>query len=925
MTDKLAKVYNPQDHEERIYQWWEEQGYFRPETQIELDLIPEDAPSWCITMPPPNVTGVLHLGHAMTAAVEDLMTRYNRMCGRQTLFLPGADHAGIATQNVVERELAKEGLTRRDLGREKFVERCWEWARQSLQRITEQHKALGISCDWTRDRFTLDEGLSHAVRTAFVQLYEEGLIYQGAYLVNWCPRCESAISDLEVVPDERESHLWHIRYPIVNQDWEGPQAEWGSGEWAAGATQFIEMATTRPETILGDTAVATSPDDPRWKDLIGETVVLPAIEQRIPIIGDEEVDPAFGTGAVKITPAHDPTDNEIGIRHDLKEVDVMTDTAQMNELAGPYAGQDRFQCRRNIVADFEKEGLLIKIEPYHHTVGTCQRCGSDIEPRVSTQWFVKTKPLAEAAMAAVREGHTEIVPEREEERFFHWMENIRDWCISRQLWWGHRIPVWYCDECGEHMSALTDPTACLHCGSENIHQEEDVLDTWFSSGLWPFSTLGWPDTEAPDFQRFYPTDVRETGYDILFFWVAREMMLGAEMTGQTPYGTVYLHGLVRNEIGDKISKSMENIDEYDPLNIIDKYGSDALRYTLLTSSTPGLDMNLDPRRLEGARNFANKIWQASRFVLMNVSDAEFTSAPVPGFKFNLQPETSNLKLTDRWIISRLNRLTQNLERLFASHQYGEGGRQINEFLWSEFCDWYIEASKVRLYGASTGSEHQEADKAVPQTVLLHVLETSLRLLHPFMPFVTEAIWQALPEGTKEGQTLMMAPWPEPDTALLDEEAEEQMALMMGLIRGIRNRRAEYNVTPGQRIPAIVAAGDAADLLDNQREVFCNLAKLDPQRLTIERTLEPPEQAATIVVGDVICYLPLAEILDLKEERKRLSKELKELEGRIAHSEELLAGPFAEKAPEHIVQRERDKLADMQTERSQLKDRLEALK
>jgi valyl-tRNA synthetase len=547
MMDELAKIYDPKDHEERLYQWWEERGYFHPEKQVELGLASEDGSRWCITMPPPNVTGVLHLGHAMTAAVEDLMTRYYRMKGDQTLFLPGADHAGIATQNVVERELRKEGLTRGDLGREKFVERCWAWARESLRRITEQHKGLGISCDWTRDRFTLDEDLGHAVRTAFVHLYEKGLIYRGTYLVNWCPRCTSAISDLEVIPEERASHLWHVRYPILNDDWDGPQGEWGSGAWSAGATEFVEMATTRPETILGDTAVAVHPDDPRWQHLIGKTVVLPAIGRRIPIIADEIVDPEFGTGAVKVTPAHDPTDNEIGIRHDLEAPSVMTDTASMNELAGPYSGQDRFECRRNIVADFEREGLLVNVEPYFHAVGTCQRCETDIEP--------------EAAMQAVRDGRTVIIPEREENRFFHWMENIRDWCISRQLWWGHRIPVWYCDDCGAQVSAMIDPSECAHCGGAHIHQDEDVLDTWFSSGLWPFSTLGWPDTDASDFLRYYPTDVRETGYDILFFWVAREMMLGIELTGEAPYATVYLHGLVRNEEGRKISKSMENIDE----------------------------------------------------------------------------------------------------------------------------------------------------------------------------------------------------------------------------------------------------------------------------------------------------------------------------------------------------------------------------
>ncbi|MEA3339539.1 MAG: valine--tRNA ligase [Chloroflexota bacterium] len=921
MTDKLSKTYNPKEHEERLYQWWEEQGYFRPEKQVELGLIPEDAPSWCITMPPPNVTGVLHLGHAMTAAVEDLMTRYYRMQGRRTLFLPGADHAGIATQNVVERELRKEGLTRHDLGREKFVARCWAWARASLHRITEQHKSLGISCDWTRERFTLDEDLGRAVRTAFVRLYKKGLIYRGAYLVNWCPRCTSAISDLEVIPEERASHLWHIRYPIINDDWSPPspppeggeiRGGWGSGKWASGATEFIEMATTRPETILGDTAVAVNPDDERWRHLIGETAILPGLGRRIPIIADSVVDPEFGSGAVKVTPAHDPTDNEIGIRHGLEAPNVMTDTAQMNELAGPYAGQDRFECRENIVADFEKEGLLVRIEPYAHAVGTCERCHTDIEPRISTQWFVNVKPLAEAAMEAVRSGATTIIPEREERRFFHWMENIRPWCISRQLWWGHRIPVWYCDDCGEQTCEITDPTACAHCGSANIRQESDVLDTWFSSGLWPFSTLGWPDADAPDLKRFYPTDVRETAYEILFFWVAREMMLGIELTGQTPYATVYLHGLVRNEEGKKVSKSMENIEEYDPLNIIEKYGSDALRYTQLTSSTPGLDMSLDPRRLEGARNFTNKIWQAARFVFSNL-DAFSASRPLP--------PASRLLLPDRWILSRLNSLIQNVEHLFESYQYGEAGRQIHDFLWGEYCDWYIEASKVRLYD-------DDADSDTPLAILLHVLETALRLLHPFMPFVTEALWQSLPDGVRRGESLMMAQWPESDAALLDEaafvQAEEQMGLMMELVRGIRNRRAEYNVTPGKRIAALIAAGDQAGWLDEQRAVLCSLAKLDPGQLTIQPAIQPPDQAAAIVVGDIVCYLPLAALVDLDAERERLSKELDEIKGRIARSEGLLAGEFAQKAPERVVQRERDKLTGLQTERAKLVERLAAL-
>jgi len=916
MTERLSRTYDPRKHEERLYRWWQESGYFRPEMQRDLGLVSDDVPAWCITMPPPNVTGVLHLGHAMTAAVEDLMARYYRMRGFETLFLPGADHAGIATQNVVERELRKQGLTRDDLGREKFVDKCWEWAGRSLQRITRQHKRLGVSCDWGRERFTLDEELSKAVRTAFVRLYKKGLIYRGTYMVNWCPRCGSAISDLEVVAQEHASHLWYIRYPIANADWEGPKGEWGSGQWAEGATEFIEMATTRPETILGDTAVAINPEDVRWQHLIGRTAVLPAIGRRIPIVGDEVVDTEFGTGAVKVTPAHDPTDNAIGLRHGLEAIDVMTEAGTMNDTAGSYVGRDRFECRQDIVSDFEREGLLVKVEPYTHAVGTCQRCSTDIEPRISTQWFVNVKPLAEAAMAAVRDGRTTIIPPREERRFFHWMENIHDWCISRQLWWGHRIPVWYCDDCGKETCEVTDPIKCAHCGSSNIHQEEDVLDTWFSSGLWPFSTLGWPDTGSADYQRFFPTAVRETGYDILTFWVAREMMLGLEMTGEAPYATVYLHGLVRNEAGKKISKSMENIDEYDPLNIIDKYGADALRYTLLTSSTPGLDMNLDPRRLENARNFTNKIWQAARFVLSNTP--EESPQWVPDVLEDGRNGTSRrLQLPDRWILSRLNDLTREVTRLFDGYQYGEAGRQIYDFLWGEYCDWYIEASKVRLY-------NDEADKVVPYTVLVHVLEASLRLLHPYMPFVTEAIWQALPKAMRARETLMLAPWPEAKDRVVDQQAEEDMQLIMNLVRGIRNRRSEYNVTPGKRIPAVISAGNAAELLEDQRALLCSLAKLDRDELVILSAPPTPGKAATVIVGGVTCYLPLAALVDLVVERARLRALLDDLGKRIEKSTLLLAGPFAQKAPAAVVQRERDKLASLKTERSTLESRLDSL-
>jgi valyl-tRNA synthetase len=916
MTDRpkieMDKTYDPQTTEKRLYDWWESKGYFKPETAVETGLADPDRPAWSITMPPPNVTGALHLGHALTAAIEDLMTRYYRMRGRETLYLPGSDHAGIATQNVVERELAKQGLTRHDLGRETFLEKVWEWKEFYHNRITEQHKRLGISCDWDRDRFTLDEGLSRAVRTAFVRLYRKGLIYRGAYLVHWCPRCESAISDLEAIPEEHDDHLWTIRYPVVNDDWDGPKHPWGSGRWAEGATEFVEMATARPETIMGDTAVATHEAHERFARLIGRTAVLPVLGRRIPIITDEFVDPEFGTGAVKITPAHDPDDYAVGLRHGLEAPTVLTDMARMNELAGPYEGMDRNECREAIVRDFEKEGLLLKVEPYHHAVAHCQRCDTIIEPRISTQWFCNVKPLAEAAMAAVRNGETTIIPEREERRFFHWMGNIRPWCISRQLWWGHRIPVWYCVDCSEQTCEMEDPAVCAHCGSANIRQDPDVLDTWFSSGLWPFSTLGWPEKTA-DVRRFYPTDMRETAYDILFFWVAREMMLGIELTGKTPYAMVYLHGLIRASEGGKISKSMENIDEYDPLNVIDQIGADALRYSLLTSSTPGNDMTPDPRRLEGARNFANKIWNAARFVVSNCATAD------------LQQPASAFRLSDRWIVSRLNRLITEATQLFDSYQYSEAGRRINDFLWSEFCDWYIEASKIRLYGGDP------AARAAAQVTLVTVLEQALRLLHPFMPFVTEEIWQHLKAAWSDGddwaESLMISHWPQADETLLDAEAEADMALLMDLIRQIRNARAEFDVTPGKQIPAIITGADKLTMLEAQRGLITFLAKIDEAQLTLTRTLdEKPKRAVALVAAEgVEAYLPLAGLVDLEQEIARLQKALAEATHEIRRAEGMLANKaFVTKAPPPVVQQQRDRLAEQQERRTRLEVRLQTL-
>ncbi|MBN1487366.1 MAG: valine--tRNA ligase [Anaerolineae bacterium] len=906
---ELSKTWNPKEHEQELYHWWESQGYFKPETQIEKGLADKNGESFCITMPPPNVTGILHLGHAMTAALEDLMTRYYRMRGLESLFLPGSDHAGIATQNVVERKLAEEGISRHELGREAFIERVWQWKEKTHARITDQHRQLGISCDWDRERFTLDEGLSHAVRVAFHTLYERDLIYRGPYMVNWCPRCESAISDLEVEPEEHDSHLWFIRYPVINDSWSGPQHPWGSGRWAEGATEFIQMATTRPETIVGDSGVAINPEDARWGHLAGHRAVLPAIGREIPIVADEAVLPEFGTGAVKVTPAHDPTDYEIGMRHNLPQIDVMTNTGTMNADAGPYEGLERYDCRKAIVADFEKEGLLVQIENYHHTVGHCQRCHTVIEPRISTQWFVRAKPLAEKAMQAVHSGEMRIIPDRFEKTFFHWMENIRDWCISRQLWWGHRIPVWYCQDCDAVWSAVEDPSTCPKCGSAYIYQDEDVLDTWFSSGLWPFSTLGWPDKDAPDLQRFFPTSMRETGYDILFFWVARETMLSMELMGHAPYSTVYLHGLIRNEYGKKISKSMSDAWRYDPLYIIEEYGTDALRYTLATSSTPGNDMNLDPRRLEGARNFANKIWQAARFILMNIEGVEVL--PLSAIA------DARLSLEDRWILSRLHRLTGDVFDLMESHQYGEVGRRVRDFLWDEFCDWYIEASKVRLY-------NEAADRDVPRAVLLNVLEQSLRLLHPFMPFVTEALWQALPQSVKSGAALIIASWPRQASERLDDEAETQMNVLMELVSGIRNVRAEYDVQVGKRVAATVAAGEYQAFLSESREVLITLARLDAEALEIKFETEPVAQSASVVVGDVVAYLPLAGLVDLDAERERLQKTLDNLEKRIQGVEGRLNGPFAQKAPAHVVEKERERLGDMQVEAAQVREQIARL-
>ncbi len=880
MSIEFPPTYDPHSTEKRLYDWWEAQNYFKP------IIVPQRKP-FVISMPPPNITGALHIGHAITAALEDIMIRCRRMQGNPTLWVPGSDHAGIATQNVVERALEKEGANRKELGREKFLERVWAWKEEYGGRITEQHRRLGASCDWDRERFTLDERLSRAVREAFVRLYNKGLIYRGTYLINWCPRCETAISDLEVVHQEEATYLWYVRYPLLDGDQE-----------------YITVATTRPETILGDTAVAVHPDDERYQNVVGRTAILPVLERHIPIITDEVVDPQFGTGAVKVTPAHDPTDYELGARHELAAIDVMTPEGAMNDQAGPYAGQDRYECRQNLVADLEREGLLVKIEDYTHSLGHCQRCDTIVEPRISTQWFVKIKPLAEPAIEVVRDGRIRIIPERFTKVYYNWMENIRDWCISRQLWWGHRIPVWYCDDCGGQTCATTDPETCAQCGSANIRQDEDVLDTWFSSGLWPFSTLGWPN-DTPDLAYFYPTTVMETAYDILFFWVARMIMMGLEMTGDIPFDTIYLHGLVRDEMGRKYSKSLGNA--LDPLEVIEDYGTDALRFSLVTASTPGNDTKLSLQKVEAARNFANKIWNAARFVLANLGQAY-----VPG-TWNL----AALTLADRWIISRHNRLIQNVTQLMEAYQFGEAGRQVQDFLWGEFCDWYIEIAKIRLYSAHV--RHQ----MTARRVLAHVLERTLRLLHPFMPFVTEEIWQHLPhESDVEGvEALIIAPWPEPGD--IDEAAEQEMSLIMEIVRAVRNARAEYEVEPGRRIEALFAAGEKYDILAAQKDIIVTLARLDPNKLRLAHTLfDKLSQALTLVVKGVEIYLPLAGMVDLEAERERLTRGVKDIEQTIAHSEKLLADEeFTTKAPAEVVERERQKLEGNYERKRKLAGRL----
>ncbi len=897
MGIELAKTYDFKSTEQRLYSWWESKGYFSPSNDPRKPGFDPSKKSFTISIPPPNVTGELHLGHAMFVAMEDLMIRYNRMKGNSTLWVPGMDHASIATQLQVEKMLQSEGLSREQLGREEFIKRTWEWKEEYGGIITKQIRRLGASCDWTRERFTMDEGLSKAVREAFVQLYEKGLIYRGKRLINWAPLLKTAVSELEVEYSEEPGFLYYFKYMLSD----------GSGE-------FIPVATTRPETILGDSAVAVHPDDDRYKKYIGRKVLVPILGRAIPVIADEYVTREFGTGALKITPAHDPNDYQIGQRHSLEFISIMDNTAHINENGGPYAGLDRFDARKKLWEDMKKAGLIIKEEPYTLNIPRSQRGGEIVEPMLSTQWFLRIKPLADEALKVVREGQIRIVPEHFTRVYYNWLENIQDWCISRQLWWGHRIPVWYCDDCGKEFSSREDPTECPNCHSKNIRQDPDVLDTWFSSGLWPFSTLGWPE-ETPDLKYFFPTSIMETGYDILFFWVARMIMFSLEFTHKIPFETVYLHGLVRDEEGHKLSKSKGYV--MDPLIIMDEMGTDALRFTLLVGSTPGNDTNLNMKKVEANRNFANKIWNAGRFVINAIQNAPAKPSKEPA-------ET----LADRWILTRLNQLIRSVDRLFANFQYGEAGRQIYDFFWSEFADWYLEIAKLQM-------AESDARAYLTAKILSKVFDSSLRLLHPFTPFVTEELWGYLKTAASEKgftplgksklweDALIIAAWPEAEkTQPKEEETIQEFGMIMDIIREIRNMRAEKKVTPGKKIQAIFVSPEKLNLLKAQKTALCALAHLDPESVSFQAKLtKKPEKVVSLIVSGVEVHLPLAGMMDMEAENSRLEKELKEAESQVDRLEKLLSSDFAGKAPPALVEKEKQKLVAYKETIAKLKDQM----
>ena len=864
MKKELPKVYEPREVEGRVYEMWEKNGCFEGHRD------PDKRP-FTIVMPPPNVTGQLHMGHAMDCTLQDILIRFKRMQGYAALWVPGTDHAGIATQIKVEEELRKsEGLTRYDLGREKFLERVWDWKHKFGNRIVEQQKKLGASCDWSRARFTMDEGLSNAVRHVFVSLYNKGLIYKGSRIINWCPHCVTALSDAEVEYKEKPGHLWHIRYPIAGEE-----------------GRYVTVATTRPETMLGDTGVAVNPEDGRYRDIVGKKCILPLVNKEIPIVADAYVDMEFGTGCVKMTPAHDPNDFEVGLRHNLESIRVLDDNGKVVEGYGRYSGMDRYEARKAIVADLEEQGYLVKVEEHTHNVGTCYRCGTDVEPIISAQWFVKMEPLAREALRVVNDGEVKFVPDRFSKIYTNWMENVHDWCISRQLWWGHRIPAWTCEDCGGMTVSETDPTECQHCHSTHIRQEEDVLDTWFSSALWPFSTLGWPNESSEDFKYFYPTDVLVTGYDIIFFWVARMIFSACEHTGKPPFHTVFIHGLVRDDKGRKMSKSLGN--GIDPLEMADQYGADALRFNLITGNSPGNDMRFYTERCEAMRNFANKIWNASRFLMMNLT---IDRCELP----------DRLELEDKWILSRLNsvipEVTENMER----YELGVAAQKVYDFIWDSYCDWYIELTKTRLQG------EDEDSKLRAQQVLCYVLTETLKLLHPFMPFITEEIWQALPHS---GDYLMLQQWPQHRAELDFPEEEKAMELIMDAIRGVRARRAEMNVPPSKKAQLTVSTLERA-VFEQGIPFLKRLAYASD--VTVEGVADAGSDDAMTAQGMVTVtthaarlFMPLAELVDLEKEKARIEKELKKNRAELDKLEAKLGNPgFVNKAPAHVVEAEQDR-------------------
>lgn len=870
MSKELAKVYDPKQVENRTYQFWLDGGYFHA-------TVDKNKKPYTIVIPPPNITGQLHMGHALDETLQDILIRFRRMQGYSALWLPGTDHASIATEAKIIEAMKAEGLTKEDLGREKFLERAWEWKEKFGSRIIEQLKKLGSSCDWERERFTLDEGCSRAVNTVFTRLYEKGLIYRGNRIINWCPHCKTSISDAEVEYSEQDGHFWHLRYPLAD----------GSG--------YVELATTRPETMLGDTAVAVNPADERYKDLVGKNVILPLVNKEIPIVEDDYVDMEFGTGVVKITPAHDPNDFEVGMRHNLPVINVMNDDATMNELCGKYTGLDRYEARKQVVADLEAGGFLVKIEEHKHNVGTCYRCGTTVEPRVSLQWFVKMEPLAKPAVEAVKEGKTRMIPDRFTKIYFNWMENIRDWCISRQLWWGHRIPAYYCDECGETVISAQHVDACPKCGG-HMTQDPDTLDTWFSSALWPFSTLGWPD-ETEELNYFYPTNTLVTGYDIIFFWVARMIFSGIENMGEVPFDTVFFHGLVRDGQGRKMSKSLGN--GIDPLEIIDKYGADALRFTLATGNSPGNDMRFTDEKVLASRNFANKIWNAARFILMNLKEEDLQGLP------------EELAIEDQWILTKLNRLIREVTDNLENFELGIAVSKLYDFIWDIFCDWYIELTKSRLF------EGGESGKTAQQ-VLLYVMTNTLKLLHPFMPFITEEIWQVLPH---EGEALVVSEWPIYRDQLVFLEEEADFERVIDAIRGIRNRRAEMNIVPSKKASLFIET-EYAEIFTSCTPFFERLASA--ANVTVGAHFDMPD-AVQVITDSARIFIPMDELIDKEKEFARLNKEKKFCERDIQMITGKLSNEgFLSKAPEKVVAQEREKLASAKERMAKIEQSLAAL-